>query len=135
MTEEQKSAYLAAVYYVDLPGGRITIPASGPSDALRKLHAAKGVRGSAFVTAWNARGELTPRGVNDIAQQQLLRFVTGRWEFFPGAGTDPKGLWPEEPSLLVLGISREEAVALGRQFQQVAILFANEQGDVELLAL
>lgn len=133
MTEEQKKAYLAANYHVDLPEDHIEIPPRGPCPALQKLHRKHHVGSSAFVTAWNPDGILTPSEINEKNQQELLKFIDGRWTYFHGMGTDPDGVWPGEPSVLILGIERTDALKLAQRFHQVAILFVNKTGDVELL--
>ena len=51
-----------------------------------------------------------------------------------GEGRDPRGEWPAEASVLVLGISRREAEILGRSYEQNAIVFI-ERGQAPELAL
>ena len=44
--------------------------------------------------------------------------------FFEGLGQTPSLQWPGEPSYLVLGMSLQAAMALGRKYEQHAIVFA-----------
>jgi len=53
----------------------------------------------------------------------------------PGVGRDPRGEWPAEPSVLVLGISRREAEILGRSYEQNAVVFVERGGAPELVLL
>jgi putative PIN family toxin of toxin-antitoxin system len=57
------------------------------------------------------------------------------WPWLEGEGRDPEGRWVAEPSLLVLGIAREEAQALGRQLEQNAIVFVEKGRAPELVLL
>ena len=53
--------------------------------------------------------------------------------FLRGEGVDPSGSWPGEPSVLVLGISAEEAVRLGRAYGQNAIVVAGRDAVARLV--
>ena len=55
--------------------------------------------------------------------------------FLAGLGEDPSGVWPGEPSVLVLGMSRSEAERIGREFGQLAIVWSAESAIPELVAL
>jgi len=54
---------------------------------------------------------------------------------YPGEGRDAEGRWPAEPSLLVIGISRADAEAFGRRFEQNAVLFVERGGVPRLIVL
>jgi uncharacterized membrane protein len=89
-----------------------------------------------FVTACNPRGLRRGRARNLRAMARLraslrqagLRFVAGE-----GRGDD--GTWPAEPSLLVLGLRRAQAAALGRRWQQNAVVFVRRNRPARLLPL
>ena len=87
----------------------------------------------AFVTAFNPGSERLPDEVNRSAQERLLRRLEnwGRG-YWPGWGQSPDGRWREE-SVLVRGMSREEAVHLGRELGQVAVLVGEVGGVAELV--
>jgi putative PIN family toxin of toxin-antitoxin system len=57
------------------------------------------------------------------------------WDFHRGEGRDPQGRWTAEPSLLIAGIGRAQAEALGRRLEQNALLFAEKGKPVELVLL
>ncbi len=77
-----------------------------------------------ILTAFNPRSMLLPRKVND-ARHNVLRdlLVLGcyRVEQCVGYEDDPEGTW-REPSWLVHGMGREEAVSFGRVFRQNTIV-------------
>ena len=70
-------------------------------------------RPMAILTAYNPRSMLLPRKVNE-ARHQVMRYflILGvyRVEGCVGYEEDPEGTW-REPSWLVHGMDREEAVA------------------------
>lgn len=55
----------------------------------------------------------------------------------PGIGldADKSSDWPGERSLLVPRIGREQAIAIGRSYQQLAIIWCPESAIPELLML
>jgi hypothetical protein len=134
ISDEQAAAYLATEYNVFTPKGRFTLRAFRRSSALHRLQLAFNVAGSAFLTAYNPYSELSDEAINRSYQDQLIAEVTDRWKVLFGEGVDPQGRWRAEPSVLVLGISREEAIALGKKYRQNAILVADEEGSTMLLA-
>ena len=126
LTPELIAAYQNALYTVD----------DGPVLRIGEMEtflAAKGVRSAAFVTAANPRGAERSQAANDAAMAQLRAALT--WPCLEGQGRDPEGRWKPEASLLILGISRCEAEALGRRFEQNAIVFAETGKPVELVLL
>jgi hypothetical protein len=82
----------------------------------------------ALITAYNPRSMLLPRRVNE-ARQQVLRdlLVLGcyRVEHCVGFEDEPDGTW-REPSWLVHGIERDEAIIFGRAFRQNTIVFCRD---------
>jgi hypothetical protein len=87
----------------------------------------------AFVTAWNPASVPLSREENDARQRELIRLVEAAghtWIRGEGRGKDPT--WTPEESLLILDISRGEAIALGKQFGQLAIV-AGRRGESSAL--
>jgi hypothetical protein len=103
---------------------------------LAALHAAHDVQCSAFITACNPRGIVLDAVVNRQREEALAAHLSnlGR-EGIEGVGRHPSNGWPEEPSLLVPGLSRTAAEALGRQFEQNAIIWAGADAVPELILL
>lgn len=91
---------------------------------------------AAFLTACNARGERRSDADNQAAQVRLEQALEEKpYGCYPGEGRDPEGRWPAEPSLLVVGIPRADAEALGRRFEQNALLFVERGGAPQLIVL
>jgi putative PIN family toxin of toxin-antitoxin system len=124
------AAYEAAHYEVH---GRFTLRIGRRSAALDELLEAHGATSAAFVTPANPRGERRSEAQNRAALAELAAALA--FPFYTGEGRDPAGSWPAEPSLLVVGISRGEAEALGREWRQNAIVFAEKGAAPELVML
>lgn len=96
------------------------------SPALAALYRQCAVRSAVFITAWNPRSEVKTKEDNDAAQLLLREECRCRdLRTISGVSRDPRGAWPDEESLLVLGVSLVEARALGVQFQQYAVVWAD----------
>lgn len=104
-------AYRNARYRVDDGGAVFDMRVGRPCEPLRALMTRRGVREAAFLTACNP-GSAPRSDADNRAAQVRLR-----------AALDPEGIWPPEPSLLVLGIERERAAALARRFRQNAFVW------------
>jgi hypothetical protein len=86
------------------------------------------------VTAYNPGS--VALGESENAQRQLLLEQAARdagFAFFRGEGVGDDGQWPPEPSLLILGITRAQAVDLGRRFGQRAIVYGEAGWSPQLL--
>ncbi|MDP9036055.1 MAG: DUF3293 domain-containing protein [Myxococcota bacterium] len=102
-----------------LDGDAATQPATLP-DLLQ--------RPFAVLTAYNPRSMLLPRKVNEqrqLVMRDLLVLGVYRVEGCVGFEEDPEGTW-REPSWMVHGMDREEAMAFGRVFRQNAILLCRD---------
>lgn len=112
---ELELLYRAAVYEVALPAGRA---------AFRIGEGVPGAPGPfAVVTAWNP-GRARPGREENEARNRALRAEVERrgWQWLPAEGRSPDGAH-REPSFAVFGATLEEALALGRQFGQAAIVW------------
>jgi Protein of unknown function (DUF3293) len=126
--------YLATVYElptgngplrVSLDGDIITDPSTLPELLTRPF---------TVLTAYNPRSMLLPRKVNDarhLVLRDLLILGCYRVEACVGYEEEPEATW-REPSWLVHGMDREEAIAFGRVFRQNSILVSNN-GRPELV--
>ena len=126
--------YLATVY--DLPSANGSLRVSLDGDVVQDVSTLPELltRPFTILTAFNPRSMLLPRKVND-ARHSVLRdlLVLGcyRVEQCVGYEEDPEGTW-REPSWLVHGMDRDEAVAFGRVFRQNTIV-CNISGRPELI--
>jgi hypothetical protein len=88
----------------------------------------------AYLTAWNPGSEIQMDFVNHRQQEELELFLRGSgYAVLPGVARDPTGEWPDEESILVLGLGWEKALLLGRKFNQHAILAGLGEETVQLL--
>ena len=130
LTPELIEAYEQACYALEAgPVLRIGAHSAG-LDRLLEVH---GAATAAFVTAANPCGEERANAANEAAMAALRASLS--WPWLPGEGRDPVGRWRAEPSVLVLGISRAEAGALGRRLEQNAIVFVQKGSPAELVLL
>lgn len=92
---------------------------------------------AAFVTAYNPFGEKLTDAENAERHERLLKVVrNGSWPSYVGEGVgDDHSDWDPEKSVLILGISRDDAVNLGVQFEQNAIVFTENDDPAEILLL
>ena len=127
--------YLATVYELPTPAGPLRASLDGdivadPTTLPELLR-----RPFVVLTAYNPRSMLLPRKVNEQRQQvmrDLLILGVYRVEACVGYEEDPEGTW-REPSWLVHGMDREEAIAFGRVFRQNTILVCHD-GRPEIVA-
>jgi len=134
-TPEQIAAYEKAQYVV-FGEPELVIRVGAPNPDLDALLAAEGASSAAYLTAANPRGEPRTPWQNEIANAALVRSQSGAgYACFEGEGRDPQGRWTPERSVLVVGISRADAEAVGRAFQQNAIVFLERGRPPELVLL
>lgn len=127
--EPLADAYLRTAYLVPSLALDLRIGCAHP--ALDELLARQGLRTWAFISAANPGSALLPDTENRSRAEQLQR-MAAPWPHWPGHGLGLEGDWPPEESLLILGITREEALALGREFGQLAIVAGCAGGTAEL---
>jgi hypothetical protein len=127
--------YRATEYWVhaDAP---FVLRVDVPSPALARLHEAHGVTSSAFLTAWNPFSE-PPTGASNTARQATLEAELKKrgLVYVHGEGRGASDEDWSEPSFLVLGITREDACAIGARYEQNAILFADADAVPRLVLL
>jgi hypothetical protein len=132
------SPELAAAYenaqYVVFAARDLVLKVGKASRELDELLEFHGAETAAFVTAANPRGARRSGERNAAAAAALGDLVAAAgYPRYMGEGRDPRGEWPAEPSLLVVGIYRENALALGRLFEQNAIVFVERGKAPELM--
>jgi hypothetical protein len=134
MDDALRDAYRRTEYRVDEDGFAFVLHVDRQSSALRACHTACGVGCSTFITAWNPRSLPMARDVNEAAMTRLEAAVQARGlRALHGVGVDPRGDWPGEPSLLVLGLDEAAGVELARTFDQHAIVCAGEDAIPRLV--
>jgi hypothetical protein len=139
LAPELLRAYEKAVYAVFASPG-VEFRVGEPSDILDAMMAMNRVRTAAFVSSATARGEPSTDNQRKLEEFLLRSRVADvaaqhKYRVYQGEGRDPRGKWKPEPSVLIMGMSREEAAALGRQLEQNAVVFIEKGRAPELLVL
>lgn len=112
-----------------------------PSESLERLFVATYsepmAETAAFITAFNPFSITLPDAMNEQRHRDLRAVMdAGGWRYFEGSGVGPDPVkWAPEKSLLVLGLTRREAMDIGILFQQNAIVFADRGFPAELILL
>jgi hypothetical protein len=89
----------------------------------------------AHITAWNPRSNPLPQDENDDRQRRLVVALSEAGRIvLDGDGADPEGNWPPETTAFVMGIGVRDAVRLGREFGQLAIVVGRRGGRPRLVA-
>ena len=129
------AAYEKAQYVV-FGEPELVLRVGEPNSDLDELLEAEGADTAAYVTAANPRGEPSSHWKNELATAALHETQTAAgYACYAGEGRDPEGRWGAEPSMLIVGISRADAEAVGRVFGQNAIVFVRKGGAPELVVL
>jgi hypothetical protein len=130
------TAYRATHYCVTGVAEAFVLRIDQHSPDLAGCHDQYRVSTSAFLTAYNPLSQPTPEAANEAAQQRLvLRLQACGYQYLEGLGLDPSGDWPAEPSLLVLGISLDEARSIGTEFAQNGFVWAAADAVPRLVLL
>ncbi len=130
------AAYAATHYVVNGVERPFVLRVNERSAPLEVLHRRHGVDRSAFLTAWNPRSQRRADAINQAAQSELEATLRASGlKLFSAIGIDPDGNWPGEPSVLALGIAREQAEQIGRQYGQNALLWMGADAVPELVLL
>lgn len=130
INQELIDAYSKTNFIVFKPALTISIGKINPE--LNELLIQEGCKEWAFITSVNPYSEF----LTDEANQELylkLKESVKDYKFYEGhgIGEDPK--WQPEISLLVLGISREEAIRIGNYYKQNAIVVGELNRPAELV--
>ena len=123
MHSELFEAYKNTTYLVYSPIGEIDIRIGVMNPLLQQLLLNNSSESWVFITAYNPYSVMQDAGVNTILNTQLEDYLSGkRYLFFKGIGVGDDNSWEPEVSFMVLNIRKEDAVKLGRQFKQNAIV-------------
>lgn len=125
------AAYRATTYRV----GTLALRMDEPNPpALDVLMEGRGYREYAYITAYNPGSRPLPESENRRRQRALIERLQDEGRLvLRGEAISDTADWPPEPSLLVLGMSAEEAKALGRELGQNAVV-VGRLGDAPHLA-
>ena len=133
---ELEAAYRRTIYRAHLPEGDVDLSIGGPAAALERALAARGVGCWGWITAVNPRSRPLDAATNRERNAQLRELLADRgFQVVEGTALDPSGDWQPEPSFLVPGADVDVLVALGRRFEQLAIIVGERGGAPRLVAI
>lgn len=127
--------YRDTEYRVHAGGSSFVLDLDHPSEELAALYRERRAASAAFMTAFNPYSQPSDDAQNAAANGRLRKELDSLgFDVLEAVGSDPAGNW-KEPSFLVLGVSRDQAKALGSAYRQNAIVFADADAAPELLLL
>lgn len=106
------------------------------NESLSRLYKSNKLDSCAFITACNPCSKSLSDAANADRHDELGRELQRRGlKYFPGEGKHPVGSWPGEASYLILGLSLEAAKALGKEYEQNAIVWCGSDALPQLVLL
>ena len=119
-------AYREAIYIVNEGDEAISLRVGEVSHDLAKLMQSHAVQTADVLTAYNPYSELRPLEENESSQAGLINALSIKSKVCINAiGTDARGEWDSEPSILALGISLQDAEILADEYGQNAFIWVN----------
>ena len=134
MNPELFETYKNTTYLVYSPIGEIDIRIGVMNPLLQQLLLNNSSESWAFITACNPYSVMQNEDVNTLLNTQLEDYLSEkRYVFFKGMGVGDDNSWEPEASFMVLDIRKEDAIKLGRQFKQNAIVVGVIGNSPELI--
>ena len=94
----------------------------------------KNLISASIITAYNPFSKIMTEEQNLSAQLQLKKMIEdSNLSYLDAIGQDIKKEWPGEPSFFIENISKENAIKLGRKFNQNAIVWVDKNLIPELI--
>jgi hypothetical protein len=132
ISKELLLGYEATCYSILNP--KIDIYLTKENEALQSFLTEHHFNSWCFITAWNPFSNALSleenQRLNSLLEQDLTNYAV-----FPAEGKDTIGNWPPEISFFVGGISKEEAIDLGKKYEQNAIVYGEIAALPELIIL
>ena len=123
MNPDLLEAYKNTTYRVYLPLGEVDIRIGVMNSLLQELLSNNNSKSWAFVTACNPYSVMKNAAENILLNTQLEDYLKEkRYVFFKGKGIGDNDSWEPEASFMVLNICKEDAIKLGSEFKQNAIV-------------
>jgi len=125
-------AYLATTYEVKHLGLQIKI--GEPNQYLEEFLVDNNIFSWAFISAWNPHSKTVSEEENENRHAKLVKAVAARkFSSSEGYGVPASEKWMAEKSLLILGMSRREAIFFGKMMEQNAVVWGRLGGVAELV--
>lgn len=119
-------AYREAIYIVNEGDETISLRVGEASHELVKLMCLHKVQTAALLTAYNPYSQPKSLEENESSQSKLKNTLSLKAiSCIDAIGTDAKGEWDSEPSVLALGISLQDAEILADEYSQNAFIWIN----------
>ena len=131
---ELDAFYRATAFVVQRPDGiGIAIRIGQTHAALDDLIQSLGATW-AFLTACNPRSEILPAAENARRMEALRSdLLAAGYVFWPGAGVSDFTDWPQEESVLAVGVTNEQANVLAERYDQNAYVYGERGGTAQLV--
>ncbi len=134
--EELITAYREAKYVVLIDDNEVVFRVGKSCDPINQLLKDQSSKTAFFITAHNPKGEVMTEDKNKNLHEDLLQDMRSRsLSFFEGYGTDDEEKWGREKSLLILGISKNDADKMAKKYQQNAYIWIEENQNTELVIM
>jgi len=131
-----KVVYQQAIYQAYIDGETISLSIGEYNSQLNKLLKKHNCDNWAFITAANPYSQPLSESENQQRHQQLIEATkSSQLTTYAAVGKDKTGAWTPETSLVILGIDRPSAIALGNLFEQNAIVWGTVNRAPELIWL
>lgn len=134
ISAELLDAYQRTTYWIALPDAYLGLKVDQAHPLLDNQLVQRGLNCWSVLTACNPQSRLLTPTENSHRMGELVETVEAeQWPTYSACGVGASGDWPPEPSLLVLGITAEQAVELARRFDQHAVLFGEVAQPARLI--
>lgn len=122
--DDLQIAYEEAVYEVYYKGETIRLFVNQHNPNLDFLLKKYNCATWAVITAFNPYSQCLSTAENQQRHQSLIEYLEPlNLNILDAVGKDKNGVWTPETSIFIMGIKLESAIALGKKFQQNAIVF------------
>lgn len=134
MRRELRKTFRGVHYCVTAPRGDLLLRVDQRHPDLAALLEESGASQAALLTAFNPGARRAAPFRNQRAQRRLREEIAHRgYRTLAGRNEDPRGRWPTEPTLLVLGLPLQVARRLAAGHGQVAFLWIQSDGTPRLV--
>ena len=128
-------SYESADYHVDASPSFI-IKIGIHSAELDSIYKTSHKYTAAFITAFNPYSQELSNQENKDRNHKLEELIQSlHFDYIHGEGKCGNDDWDGEESFLIIGISKEQASEIGKQFEQNAIVWCNKDAIPQLLLL